>query len=157
MREKKQPWRANSRTIEQFPRCKAYLKAMHLKINDPSQTDYWLAVSISGAFSDSYLKKQGVNFDTMSGATLLTAFESILSNRAKPKAQKDVKRGKPAVTVDEITAAVSQAEIIAAMTPKGGWKAKTLADWGVPWPPPKGWRQKLAENFEAGGKDPRGA
>ena len=26
---------------------------------------------------------------------------------------------------------------------RGGWTRKTLADWGVPWPPPKGWRTAL--------------
>lgn len=34
-------------------------------------------------------------------------------------------------------------EIEAAKSPKGGWSAKTLASWGVPWPPPKGWRKRL--------------
>lgn len=28
-------------------------------------------------------------------------------------------------------------------TKKGGWTRKQLADWGVPWPPPKGWRKAL--------------
>lgn len=35
------------------------------------------------------------------------------------------------------------AEIIAARTPKGGWTRETLESWGVPWPPPKGWRAGL--------------
>ena len=34
-------------------------------------------------------------------------------------------------------------EIDAAATPAGGWTRATLAGWGVPWPPPKGWRKKL--------------
>lgn len=34
-------------------------------------------------------------------------------------------------------------EIEAARSPSGGWSAATLASWGVPWPPPKGWRQRL--------------
>lgn len=150
MREKQQPWRAESRTIGNFPRCRAYLKAMHIKTDDPSQTDYWLAVTLSDTFSDQRLAELGVNFDTMKGPTLLTAFEEILSTKAKPKAQAKKRRtGKPAIAVDKITAAVSEADIIAAMTPKGGWKAKTLAGWGIAWPPPHGWRRKLVENFEA--------
>jgi hypothetical protein len=36
-------------------------------------------------------------------------------------------------------------EIEAARTPNGGWTRETLASWGVPWPPPKGWRKDLAE------------
>lgn len=35
------------------------------------------------------------------------------------------------------------AEIHAAKTRKGGWTKETLAVWGVPWPPPKGWRAAL--------------
>lgn len=38
-------------------------------------------------------------------------------------------------------------EIDAAMTPAGGWTKAQLAQWGVPWPPPRGWRKRL----EAGG------
>ena len=34
-------------------------------------------------------------------------------------------------------------EIEAARTSAGGWTRETLAGWGVPWPPPKGWKQKL--------------
>jgi len=28
-------------------------------------------------------------------------------------------------------------------SPKGGWTKKQLAEWGVPWPPPKGWKSEL--------------
>lgn len=35
------------------------------------------------------------------------------------------------------------AEIEAARTPAGGWTKATLAQWGVPWPPPKGWKEAL--------------
>jgi hypothetical protein len=35
------------------------------------------------------------------------------------------------------------AEIDAARTPAGAWSRATLASWGVPWPPPKGWRARL--------------
>lgn len=35
------------------------------------------------------------------------------------------------------------AEIEAARTPAGGWTRAQLAEWGVPWPPPKGWRREL--------------
>jgi hypothetical protein len=36
-------------------------------------------------------------------------------------------------------------EIAAAMTFRGGWTKAQLAEWGVPWPPPKGWRAELEE------------
>lgn len=37
----------------------------------------------------------------------------------------------------------TEAEIDAARTPAGGWTKDQLAQWGVPWPPPKGWRKRL--------------
>lgn len=37
------------------------------------------------------------------------------------------------------------AEIEAAKTPRGAWTRATLAGWGVPWPPPKGWRKRLEQ------------
>jgi hypothetical protein len=36
-------------------------------------------------------------------------------------------------------------EIEAARTPAGGWEKETLAGWGVPWPPPRGWKKSLEE------------
>lgn len=38
---------------------------------------------------------------------------------------------------------VTAAEIDAARSEKGGWSKATLAQWGVGWPPPKGWREML--------------
>jgi len=44
---------------------------------------------------------------------------------------------------------VSRAEIEAARTPRGGWTRETLAGWGIPWPPPPGWRKRLlGEGFD---------
>ena len=37
----------------------------------------------------------------------------------------------------------SPTEVEWAMTPPGGWSAIQLAEWGVPWPPPLGWRHYL--------------
>jgi hypothetical protein len=45
-------------------------------------------------------------------------------------------------------------EIVASRTPAGGWRKSTLAKWGVPWPPPRGWRKALAQMCE-GGPPPR--
>ncbi len=33
--------------------------------------------------------------------------------------------------------------IMKAQTANGAWTRKQLAAWGVPWPPPKGWKTKL--------------
>jgi hypothetical protein len=38
---------------------------------------------------------------------------------------------------------MTEEEIEAGRSPKGGWTAATLRQWGVPWPPPKGWRKAL--------------
>lgn len=36
-------------------------------------------------------------------------------------------------------------EIMGSRTRAGGWTRKQLAKWGVPWPPPKGWKKALLE------------
>jgi hypothetical protein len=36
-------------------------------------------------------------------------------------------------------------EIKAARSENGGWSKETLAGWGIPWPPPKGWVQMLID------------
>ncbi len=42
-------------------------------------------------------------------------------------------------------------EIDAARTERGGRTKEALAQWGVPWPPPKGWRQALIKGRTLGG------
>ncbi|EEW57127.1 hypothetical protein SCH4B_4384 [Ruegeria sp. TrichCH4B] len=39
-------------------------------------------------------------------------------------------------------------EVEKAKTQSGGWKRETLQNWGVSWPPPKGWRARLKEQWE---------
>ena len=41
---------------------------------------------------------------------------------------------------------MTEEEIEAAKTPAGGWTKAQLAAWGVPWPPPKGWKQALIDH-----------
>jgi hypothetical protein len=41
----------------------------------------------------------------------------------------------------------SPEEIIAGRTGNGGWKRSVLEQWGVPWPPPKGWRRRLEDEW----------
>jgi len=38
---------------------------------------------------------------------------------------------------------VTEQEIEDARTPDGGYTRKQLKTWGVPWPPPKGWKDVL--------------
>lgn len=42
-------------------------------------------------------------------------------------------------------------QINAAKTERGGWTKETLAGWGIPWPPPRGWKEKLMDGFESVG------
>jgi hypothetical protein len=42
-------------------------------------------------------------------------------------------------------------EVEAGRSPRGGWSADTLAAWGVPWPPPKGWLQRLLKEEDRAG------
>jgi hypothetical protein len=37
----------------------------------------------------------------------------------------------------------SPKQIVAAKTPAGAWTARQLAEWGIEWPPPEGWRAYL--------------
>lgn len=39
--------------------------------------------------------------------------------------------------------ALTEEDIEAGKTAKGGFSRATLAKWGVPWPPPKGWKEAL--------------
>lgn len=38
---------------------------------------------------------------------------------------------------------LTEAEIEAGKSPKGGYTRQQLAKWGVGWPPPKGWKEAL--------------
>jgi hypothetical protein len=38
---------------------------------------------------------------------------------------------------------LSAEEIEAGRSPSGGFNKATLAGWGIPWPPPKGWKEAL--------------
>jgi hypothetical protein len=44
--------------------------------------------------------------------------------------------------------APTAAEIEAAKTPRGAWTRKQLAQWGVPWPPRRGWQRRLIAQSE---------
>lgn len=44
----------------------------------------------------------------------------------------------------------TEEEIEAARTPKGGFTRAQLAAWGVPWPPPKGWKRTLLGKNQLG-------
>jgi hypothetical protein len=37
----------------------------------------------------------------------------------------------------------SREEIDAGLSPAGGYTRAQLAQWGIPWPPPRGWKRRL--------------
>jgi hypothetical protein len=41
----------------------------------------------------------------------------------------------------------SPREVEESKSPGGAWTKATLAEWGVTWPPPKGWRTKLFKRW----------
>ena len=45
-------------------------------------------------------------------------------------------------------------QIEAGRTAKGGFTKATLTTWGVPWPPPSGWRQMLMDGLPFTLRDP---
>jgi hypothetical protein len=42
--------------------------------------------------------------------------------------------------------AITEDEIMAKQTPKGGWTREQLAEWKVPWPPPRGWKKIILDS-----------
>ena len=38
---------------------------------------------------------------------------------------------------------VTRNELEQAKTAAGGYTKEQLAEWGIPWPPPKGWKRKI--------------
>jgi HNH endonuclease len=44
---------------------------------------------------------------------------------------------------------VTREEIERHRTPNGGFTRATLAGWGVPWPPPKGWMARLIKGDDS--------
>lgn len=87
-------------------------------------------------------------------AAATAAAQRVADQRAKnpnkPSRATSQKSGKPQTRRRRAAPVRPTAEEIeAARTEKGGYNAATLAQWGVPWPPPKGWKQRLlAQNEE---------
>jgi hypothetical protein len=54
------------------------------------------------------------------------------------------------LSMNDIPYTPSPREIAEAKTPNGGWTRRQLAAWGVPWPPPDGWKKALEEKWLQG-------
>lgn len=130
-------------SLSMTPRCAAYLNSMNVKIEEASMNEYWAALCIAESFSDKALKKfGGINFHVMKGPQLLKRMEEFLEFYSTAKSKKTGKHIKPGSVRKPIT----NVEIEAAKTAKGGFSRKVLSEWGVPWPAPKGWRKSLLKN-----------
>lgn len=130
-------------SLSMTPRCAAYLKAMRVKIEEASMNEYWAALCIAESFSDKALKKfGGINFHVMKGPQLLKRMEEFLEFNSTGNANKTEKP----ITSGEGRKPITNAEIEAAKTAKGGFNRKALREWGVPWPAPRGWRRCLLKN-----------
>jgi hypothetical protein len=51
-----------------------------------------------------------------------------------------------------MAAKITEREILAGMTKKGGFTRDQLAKWGVPFPPPKGWKKALLQGKPISGE-----
>lgn len=47
------------------------------------------------------------------------------------------------IDLQKLKGIITEEMIEDAQTESGGWTKETLAGWGVPWPPPKGWKEQL--------------
>lgn len=130
-----------------YPRCKAYLEKQGDNLRDDLMNEYWAAVCVAHSFTEPELKAHGINFNVGDRKNLLPKMEEFLSGRTRKKITPS-KAKKILNPLDAITKAVSADQIEAAKTAKGGWKRNTTMGWGVPWPLPKGWKEKLISNYE---------
>lgn len=44
---------------------------------------------------------------------------------------------------------MNQEQIESLATARGGFTKKQLAEWGISWPPPKGWKRALTSHYSA--------
>lgn len=130
-----------------YPRCRSYLLAQKDRLDDDKMNEYYAALCVAFSFSEASLKSfGGINFNAMKGPQLIARMEEFLAFRPKKKYSPQ----KPKKPIDRINRGISEEQIDAAKSPKGGWKRETLESWGVEWPAPKGWRKKLIKNYAEG-------
>ncbi|MFI6955529.1 hypothetical protein ACIBJI_18865 [Nocardia sp. NPDC050408] len=94
----------------------------------------WLRWGPKTAASHSFTGASGFDPELVVPPPIVMVFLDIMCHKKlyyRPAIEVAVK---PPATPDEINAA---------RTPRGGWTRDQLAEWGVPWPPPRGWQEKL--------------
>lgn len=68
------------------------------------------------------------------------AFTASQERAAQPEETEVPRPGRDWTPIEPVPTAE---QIVASMTPRGAWTRDTLRGWGVPWPPPRGWRSRL--------------
>lgn len=128
--------------IDLFPRCRSYVISQKVNLDDPLMNEYWFALSVAESFPDAVLTKfGGLDFWNMKGPALLKRMEEFLENRSKSKPNRPQK-----IMARVEKRKITHAQIEACKTEKGGWTRETLKLWGVPHPPPKGWKKGLVKH-----------
>lgn len=65
------------------------------------------------------------------------------NRRCKPSGAVLIARSGTSERARTLPTVVTQADIDAAKTPRGGWTRAQTAAWGVPWPLTPGWQRRL--------------
>jgi len=77
--------------------------------------------------------------------------EFCTSTRGKPRAQNHISRQNACQRAHPMQAdTLTGADVEAGRSPRGGFTREQLAAWGVPWPPPKGWKTRLTGKGKPG-------
>lgn len=74
-------------SIHDYPRCASYLKAMEVRLDDPSMSDYWFAVILGDRIPEGALKRAGVDFSNREDTGILGRIEAALTSQ-KTKRQR---------------------------------------------------------------------
>jgi hypothetical protein len=76
--------------------------------------------------------------------------EFCTSSSGKPRAQCHISRQNTYLKAHPLPdGSLTEADIEAGRSERGGWTREQLALWGVPYPPPKGWKARLAGDAHA--------
>lgn len=83
-------------TTDRYPRCRAYLKAMHVSLDEPAMSDFWAAVILADAIPEEQLIEAGLDLGTgpvaqRDGGKMLGCIEGVLGRqKAKQIAHDDM-------------------------------------------------------------------
>lgn len=88
-------------------------------------------------------REDGIDSAPRSSVVKVTFADGRTETRYQSSFRKRKPRARSLRPVKFEKGADMKAMIEAGRTPAGGFTRKQLAAWGVPWPPPQGWRKEL--------------